>query len=104
MICAAKRVQKSTIVTIARCSMPSPGGYCDWDPIGGNVDEYGRRNIRQCSALATTTGCTGTLPEHRLTPKGRAKFDERGDGSPQPQIPADLGCACGNLYGKMLES
>src|SRR5215467_1242746 len=50
--------------------MPIPGGYCDWDPIGGNRDEYGRRNIRQCSALATTTGCTGTLPEHRLTPKG----------------------------------
>src|SRR6516165_3745832 len=70
MICAAQRVQKSTIVTIACCSMPSPGGYCDWDPIGRKRGRVWRRNIRQCRALATTTGCTGTLPEHWLTPKG----------------------------------
>src|SRR5215510_5942330 len=70
MICAAKRVQKSTILTIACCSMPSPGSYCDWDPIGRKHGRVWRRNIRQCSVLATTTGCTGTLPEHRLTPKG----------------------------------
>jgi hypothetical protein len=44
------------------------------------------------------------IDQMRLTPKARVKFDERDDGSPEPQIPADLGCACANLYGKMLES
>src|SRR5215813_3217458 len=104
MICAAKRVQKSTILTIACCSMPSPGGYCDWDPIG-------RKRGRVWPAEYQAMQCVGNdYRLHRNTartpvnPKGRAKFDERDDGSPQPQIPADLGCACGNLYGKMLES
>jgi hypothetical protein len=46
----------------------------------------------------------GNTARTPVNPKGRAKFDQRDDGSPQPQIPADLGCACGNLYGKMLES
>ena len=45
-----------------------------------------------------------TSIQMRLTPKARVKFDERDDGSPEPQIPDDLGCACANLYGKMFES
>src|SRR5262249_44802775 len=86
--------------------MPSPGSYATGIQLEGmerNAHEYGRRNIRQCTALTTTTGCTGTLPEHRssgLTPKLRVKFDARDDGSPESRIPADLGCACANLCGK----
>src|SRR5262252_3756626 len=69
------------------------------------MSQYGRRNIRQFSALTTTKGCTGTLPEHppiRINPKNSLKFGEA-EGS-LTEIHDDLGCACANLYGKMLES
>src|SRR5262245_10777990 len=69
------------------------------------MSQNGRRNIRQFSALTTTKGCTGTLPEHppvRINPKNSLKFGEA-EGS-LTEIHDDLGCACANLYGKMLES
>src|SRR5262249_28921428 len=90
--------------------MPSPGTYTTGIQLEGmerNAHEYGRRNIRQCTALTTTTGCTGTLPEHRssgLTPKLRVKSDAGDEGRRESIIPADLGCPCANLCGKMLES